>query len=651
MLIQIDFEKAFDRVAYESLYETLRFFGFGEKFISYTTILFKDFELCTMNGGHKSDWWVPTRGLFQGNPAALMYFNLFVETLVIMLRANHEIEGIMIEGIKALLSQFADDLSLFIKFKQETWQVVISTLTKDEDISGMKINYDKTSVYRIGAIRYSNAKFYSSRKIHWSKGPVNVLGVEITHKQDLMMELNIPHLIDKARKTLTPWYLRGLNLLGKIEIINSLVVSLFNYRLAVLPRLPQTYIDQIYSLVSNLIWNGKKPKIPLRILCGNKEDRGLGLTDIRVKDNALKLQWIKHLQSNQLLGKLAQVLRNYEGAKITWKVQLNPKDAKYIIRNSLSPFWSDVFINWCTFTKTTPEMTMDIKKQPLWLNSNIKIENQPVLYKDWCKFEIRTVADLLCQNSEFFSYKQLCQRLRGSIPLMKYWGLVCAIPPNWKEKLKEHVEESIEGTPNKFSKVKILEKPIKYFYIKLNANELLLEKVCKRWAKELSCECELTNLTKTMLNVKFSTINVKLRSFQLRLILYTIPTNRKLYHMGIVKNNLCTFCQTEIESLSHLLYYCKKIQPLLNYIRTKVKKDFDCKTFLFNEVEANPKWVINTMTIICKQYIYASKCQNSTPNIETFLKKIQSYTKIEEVIAKEKNKLDHHKSKWEAWKC
>ena len=262
VLISIYFEKAFDRVDYSSLYSSLQLFGIGTRFIEYTRVLFTDFELCTMNGGHRSDWWSPSRGLFQGNPSAPYYFILFIEILAIMLRTNNNIKGVSVNGIRALLSQFADDMDLFIEFRQETWQAVISCLTDYESISGMKINYEKTSVYRLGSIRLSNARFYSSQKIHWSDGPVNILRIHVSYDHDEMRNANLDPLLVKARRALSPWYLRGLNIIGKIEILNSLVASLFAYRMAVLPQISEEYFQKIHNIFLDFFVGRQEAKNP-----------------------------------------------------------------------------------------------------------------------------------------------------------------------------------------------------------------------------------------------------------------------------------------------------------------------------------------------------------------------------------------------------
>ena len=63
-----------------------------------------------------------------------------------------------------------------MKFKQSSWEAAMSTLMDFEHASGMRINYDKTSVYRLGSICDTDARFYTMKKIRWTNDPVNILG-------------------------------------------------------------------------------------------------------------------------------------------------------------------------------------------------------------------------------------------------------------------------------------------------------------------------------------------------------------------------------------------------------------------------------------------------------------------------------------------
>ena len=132
VLVTLDFEKAFDRVERESLYETLRFFNFGEELIAWSRVLYNNFQLCTINAGEISEWFYPIRGLQQGNPISSIYFILVVEILSQNIRQNEETEGIKIGGQEFKSAQFADDTNLFLKFKESVFAHTIQTVSEFE---------------------------------------------------------------------------------------------------------------------------------------------------------------------------------------------------------------------------------------------------------------------------------------------------------------------------------------------------------------------------------------------------------------------------------------------------------------------------------------------------------------------------------------
>ena len=180
LLLSIDFEKAFDRVEYSSILKTLEYFGFGLQLIRWTQLLYTDFSLRTINNGYASENFFPTRGLFQGNPYSPFGFVLIIELLAITIRQNKDIRGINIKGMEFLLSMFADDIDILIPKDVKVWQQLQYTFKEFENLSGLKVNYDKTSVYRLGSLRSSRALDYALRKLQWSEGKINILGIDIS---------------------------------------------------------------------------------------------------------------------------------------------------------------------------------------------------------------------------------------------------------------------------------------------------------------------------------------------------------------------------------------------------------------------------------------------------------------------------------------
>ena len=241
LLISLDFEKAFDRVDYDALYQVFKYFNFRSRMIKWIKLLFNNFSLCTLNGGYFSEWFVPTRGLFQGNPFSCYGFLAMIEIFVLLIRKNAETKGIQIKNMQSLLSLFADDINLFILNKEKIWQSVQETIRIFESISGLKVNYKKSTVYRIGTARNSIAKFYSARKLTWTDSTVEVLGIVIHQDDNVMIDLNVRPLFEKAEAMLRTWRMRDLSLIGKVLICNSLVASLMVYRMTVLPLLSEKH--------------------------------------------------------------------------------------------------------------------------------------------------------------------------------------------------------------------------------------------------------------------------------------------------------------------------------------------------------------------------------------------------------------------------
>ena len=54
-----------------------------------------------------------------------------------------------------------------------------------------------------------------------------------------------------------------------------------------------------------------------------------------------------------------------------------------------------------------------------------------------------------------------------------------------------------------------------------------------------------------------TTLEFKLREFQFKILNRIVFTNEKLFRFGMADSPSCFFCQTEVESVAHLLFSCK----------------------------------------------------------------------------------------------
>ena len=180
-----------------------------------------------------SEWFTLTRGLFQGNPLSSTLFILIVEIMSTMIRENEDIKGICILDMEFKIVQFADDTNLFLLFEEKTIQATTNTLTVFERNSGLKLNYEKSNVFRIGALKDTDVKIYTTKQLAWTNDLIKVLGVNISHDKQIQIESNYEHMLDKIQTIFKAWQNRGLSLLGNTMLVNTLVGSLFVYKMNV----------------------------------------------------------------------------------------------------------------------------------------------------------------------------------------------------------------------------------------------------------------------------------------------------------------------------------------------------------------------------------------------------------------------------------
>ncbi|RHY18712.1 hypothetical protein DYB32_010341 [Aphanomyces invadans] len=108
----LEFAKAYDRVSWAYMFDTLETFGFGPKFMSWVRLLYTNPLVHLRINGLKSEPIHPNRGVKQGNPSSSLLFVLTLEALNQLLQ-DHEEYGIeLTHDHTATTLMFADDTTL-----------------------------------------------------------------------------------------------------------------------------------------------------------------------------------------------------------------------------------------------------------------------------------------------------------------------------------------------------------------------------------------------------------------------------------------------------------------------------------------------------------------------------------------------------------
>lgn len=108
--LSLDPQKAFDRVEWAFLFETLARFGFGFNFCKWVRILYSNPKAAVFTNGVISQFFKISRSTHQGCSLSPLLFTIFLEPLAVMIRKDSGIQGVNVGGREHKLFLYADDI-------------------------------------------------------------------------------------------------------------------------------------------------------------------------------------------------------------------------------------------------------------------------------------------------------------------------------------------------------------------------------------------------------------------------------------------------------------------------------------------------------------------------------------------------------------
>ena len=136
-------------------------FGFGDEFIRWVEILYKNPKASVKVNGWISNEFSIFRGIRQGCPVSALIFILCVEILAVNIRNNQELKGINLPGKhepkEIKISQFADDCTLFLADSEQII-LALEIVNNFTNVAGPRLNITKSEGMWIGSLRNNTEK-------------------------------------------------------------------------------------------------------------------------------------------------------------------------------------------------------------------------------------------------------------------------------------------------------------------------------------------------------------------------------------------------------------------------------------------------------------------------------------------------------------
>lgn len=288
-LLSLDQEKAFDRVEWSFMRDTLLTMGFGPSFVSWVDLFYCNVQSAVDVNGHLSPFFALSRGVRQGCPLSPLLYVLVAEVLACNIRANPRIIGLTLPGSASplpVISQYADDTSLVVT-TDDAIEAVFDTYSLFESGSGAKLNQSKSKGLWLGSWA---GRTDPPVALDWSPTRLKILGVFLGLGN--LEVANWRPRIDAVENVLFSWRQRVLSFQGRSLVINALALARVWY-VASLIHMPPWVLKELNSLVFNFFWKGRRELVSRSCVVQHPQLGGFSVINVKLKVWSLVVQWIR----------------------------------------------------------------------------------------------------------------------------------------------------------------------------------------------------------------------------------------------------------------------------------------------------------------------------------------------------------------------
>ena len=294
MAVKTDITKAYDRLEWNFLEETMRRMGFHDKWITWIMKCISSVTFSVLINGSPEGFITPQRGIRQGDPLSPYLFILCAEVLSHLMNQaqfSRRLLGVKISNQAPAINHllFADDSLFFSLANARSGTQLKKILGLYEQVSGQAINLTKSSITFGSKVSQGvKTQMRNILGIHNDGGMGKYLGLpeQFGRKKSEMFA----YIIDKVKKVTQGWHQRYLSHGGKEVLLKAIALAMPIYSMNVF-RLTKEICEEINGILARFWWSsGDKKSIhwfSWDRICLPKKEGGLGFRDLANFNQAL----------------------------------------------------------------------------------------------------------------------------------------------------------------------------------------------------------------------------------------------------------------------------------------------------------------------------------------------------------------------------
>ncbi len=581
--------------------------------------------------------------------------------MALIFRNDEAIEGIKIEDKCFIISQYADDTMLTLKYSEACLKRAIDILDNFEKLSGLKVNFDKSEIMPLGPIKHNYEILLPESRINWCEGPIKSLGVILCHNTEELVNINYARAITKMETAMNIWQKRYLTLYGKIVVTNTFIISQLVYLMSVLPSPSLTILMGVNKSIFKFIWNNKPEKIKRDVMKLPKMKGGMSVPDVLIKNESLKIAWInKFLKSDNSWKVFAlNFLKRQIPLDIFIKCNLNEQDSFLVTNSICNCMVKDIFKCWFKYTFNIATDIGDIMQQVIWYNSHLRIDNKVIINKEMIQKGIVYVHQLFKQNGELLNLYEFNFTYQLNIDYLTYYGITSAIPREWKQVMRDQPHRIYgPGVDKCLTNVLVATKVCKAVYSHLIEQRYGAIEATgfKKWEIFFGNNSVSRADWEKSFEILYRICKcTDIQQIQFKLLHYIVATNERLYEWKLVETDICVFCEEDIETIPHIFVECEAIKIFWTdleswmFLTTHIRYQLNTKELIFGIDNDNCGLdLFNMVYLIAKRFIYKCKYEGTFPSLTSFMPYLRRIVTMEKSIAIRNNKYVTFMDKWQA---